>query len=360
MSREISKQQQNAAQPENPGSRAAGKKRRLPRWPFVVIVIALAVGCGALWVNSRIQPPAQTATQPAADTPAAAVTETDPGSAPSKELGVRDGVYTIMLIGQRDGNTDTLMAAMLDTDKGEMNIVSIPRDTVVDFKRRIPKINGAYNSVGGGDDGIQELLDEMQTLLGYRPANYACVNMQGFVDLVDAIGGVKFNVPVRMYKPAEGIDLQPGEQVLDGKNALALVRYRGYTSNLMSEIGINHDDFGRMQMQQMFLKALAEQTLTQDNIGKIPQFIKIASDNLVTDLSTGNIAWFAGQVKKMGTANLHFYTLPTSSVDYQGSEAAHGYYENIVPDEALAMINSYLNPFNTAITEDMVDYRTLG
>ena len=66
---------------------------------------------------------------------------------------------------------------MLDTDKGEMNIVSITRDTVVDFKRRIPKINGAYNSVGGGDDGIQELLDEMQTLLGYRPANYACVNM---------------------------------------------------------------------------------------------------------------------------------------------------------------------------------------
>ena len=340
------------------------KRRRLYLVPIVIIFISL----GVIWLMGQVRPPEQK--QPSANqpvpTPTPDTSNSDPDR-PTSETGaldgthtLRDGVYTLLLIGKRDGNTDTLMVAMLDTEKGELNVVSIPRDTVVDVSRRIPKINGAYNDAGGGAAGIEQLRTEMSQIVGYIPGSYACVNMQGFVDLVDAVGGVQFDVPVRMKKLSEGINLQPGSQLLNGDEALQLVRYRGYSSQLMEEVGINHDDYGRMQVQQMFLKALAEQTLTLSNIGKIPEFLKIADQNLETDLSAGNLAWFARQVKDIGTENLHFYTLPTVSVDYSGEDASHGYYENIVHDQAMEMINAYINPYTAPVTDNMVTHRQLG
>ena len=358
---EYTEERQRAA-----GQAKRAKKKRRARRRLLALALVLAALCAVgLWAWSRVRPPEQAQAAPPSDAqrPVSGTEGQPPASgadAPEDApLRLRENVYTILLIGQRDGNTDTLMAAMLDLNKGEMNVVSIPRDTVVDVDRRVPKINGAYNNAGGGAAGIEQLLDEMTGLLGYRPASYACINMQGFVDLVDAIGGVEFDVPVRMYKPAEGIDLQPGLQTLDGEDALAAARFRGYTSDLMDKIGINHDDYGRMQMQQRLLMALAEQTLTADNIGKIPQFLDIASKNLVTDLDAGNIAWFAGQVKKIGSAGLHFHTLPTVSVNYQGDGAARGYYENLRHEEAMTLLNEVLNPYDGPLTDDMVDHRIL-
>lgn len=342
-------------------ARAQKRKKSRILLPILLIVISL-LAVGGIWAFSQVKPPEQKKPktdktheqqkQPVEEQP-------DANSIPLGNYALRDHVYTVMLIGQRDGNTDTLMVAMLDMDKKEMNVVSIPRDTVVNADRRIPKINGAYNHANGGEKGIEALMDEISKLVGFVPGNYACVNMQGFVSLVDAIGGVNFNVPVRMKKLTEGINLQPGEQLLNGKKALQLVRFRGYDSKEIDKSGIAHDDFGRMQVQQMFLKEVAKQTLTLDNIGKIPQFLSIANKNLETDLSAGNIAWFAQQVSNIGADKLNFHTLPTKSVNYEGSEASHGYYENIAAEEALAMINNCLNPYKVPITQDMVDYKIL-
>ena len=91
--------------------------------------------------------------------------------------------------------------------------------------------------------------------------------------LVDAIGGVEFDVPMRMYytDPTQDlyIDLQPGLQTLDGEHAMQLVRFRkGYATQ----------DLQRTEVQRDFLQALAKQCLKVSNLSKIGSFAKIFKD----------------------------------------------------------------------------------
>lgn len=115
----------------------------------------------------------------------------------------------------------------------------------------MPKLNGVYGLAGGGAAGAEALLDEIETLLGFRPDGYALIDYQVFKDAVDALGGVTFDVPMDMV--VEDIELSAGEQTLNGDQALAVCRYRyGY---LMADIQ-------RQYVQQSFLKAMIKQCMS--------------------------------------------------------------------------------------------------
>lgn len=261
----------------------------------------------------------------------------------------KDGMFSMLLTGsQDDWNTDTIMVIRMDVIKGEVNVLSIPRDTKVNASRDIPKINAAYGVAKRKDDpeaGIKGLRRELAGVIGFFPKRYVYVDMKAFEKIVDAIGGVQFDVPYNMKSNPEDlvINLKKGPALLSGNEALQLIRYRH----------INHgEDLGRMKVQQDFLMAAAKQALVPASIPKIPEFIQIAQDHLKTDLTVGEMGWLADQLMKIRERNddfLHFYTLPMKSA---------GSYVILDSEETLKLINEKISPFTQEITSDNVIHVT--
>ena len=112
----------------------------------------------------------------------------------------KEGFYNILIVGTDDdgGRTDTIMIARLDTNDHTVAIMSIPRDTLIESAMTVPKINGAYSYAGKGEKGIRNLKSHLATLLGFEVDGYAMVDLDAFVQLVDLVGGVEFEVPMRM------------------------------------------------------------------------------------------------------------------------------------------------------------------
>lgn len=249
--------------------------------------------------------------------------------------------YTFLVMGMDDGNgnTDTIMAVTFDVKGKHVSVISVPRDTLVDVPRTVKKINAAY-SVGG----IEEVQKEVSGILGFPVDHYVTVNLRGFKALVDAVGGVDFEVPINMNydDPTQNlhIHLSKGMQHLDGEKALQLVRFRsGYTNA----------DIGRIETQQKFLKALAKKLISWDSVTKINQFVDIFSQNVKTDLDVGNLAYFGLAALDLDlSTGISMNTLPGNGlVTYKGIP----YYYQLYPQQVLDIINqSGANPYTEDLT----------
>ena len=148
----------------------------------------------------------------------------------------QDGVYTVLLVGNDDGNgnTDTIIVGKIDTVQHKMDFVSIPRDTLVNISWNIRKINAVYwGTVNSGGVGIDGLRQQVKNLLGFDVDCYAVIDLNVFIDTVDALGGIYFDVPCDMdYEDSSQnlyIHVKAGYQLLDGETAMGVVRFRsGY------------------------------------------------------------------------------------------------------------------------------------
>ena len=146
------------------------------------------------------------------------------------------------------GRSDTLFIVSLDEEAKRASILSIPRDTRVEMEPgAYEKINHAY--AYGGHEYSQNILER---LLATKMDGYVIVNIRAFEKMIDAVGGVDIDVEKRMYYEdpwdEDGglvIDLYPGEQHLDGKQAMEYVRFRD-----------EEGDIGRIARQQKFLNAI--------------------------------------------------------------------------------------------------------
>ncbi len=257
--------------------------------------------------------------------------------------GQREGVYTFLAVGtdQVSGSTDTIMVATFDIIKHKIDIVSIPRDTLVSVSWGTKKVNTLYAATG-----LDGLLDGISDLLGYKINCYAIVDIEAFVKLIDAIGGVDYDVPVDMYYDAPDqnlhIAISKGMHHLDGTEALKVVRFRsGYATA----------DIGRIGTQQDFLMTVAKQLLKIGNITKINEFAKIFDEYVDTNLTIGNIVRFGEEFLKVKAEDINFHMIPAN---YNGSIRRCSYCL-INVDEWLDMINECLNPLNEDITVNDVD-----
>ena len=113
----------------------------------------------------------------------------------------KDGVYTMLLVGldQMSGSTDTILVGRFDTQKHEVNLVSIPRDTITNTDSDVRKINSVYaGSLNWGGNGIDSLMTQIDWLMGFTPDCYAILNLNTFIEIIDELGGVDFDVPEEM------------------------------------------------------------------------------------------------------------------------------------------------------------------
>ncbi len=245
-------------------------------------------------------------------------TPTEPAKIP------KEGYYNILIAGtDNDGfRTDTLMIARLDTMNHSVALLSIPRDSLVEISSGVTKINSIYGIYGCGANGMESLLLEVEDILGFKPNGYALVNLNAFVELVDLVGGVYYDVPQDMYHvdPTQDlyIDLKSGYQHLDGNEAMQLVRFRGYDAA----------DIERTHVQQKFLVTLAKQCMSITNLAKIKDYCDIFVRNVSTNFSAGNLLYFVQELAKCDFTNLSTYTLPgnggyyVDGVDYYYLDAA--------------------------------------
>ena len=140
------------------------------------------------------------------------------------------------------------------------------------------------------------------------------VKTEGFIKLVDAIGGVTFNVPIDMdYDDTSQdlhIHLKAGEQLLDGDKAEQLVRFRHNNdgSSYPEEYGDN--DTGRMRTQREFIMAVIQQTAKVENIFKLGQILEVAQENVITNIDFNVAKDYIPYAVEFSTENLLTATLP--------------------------------------------------
>ena len=313
---------------------------------FLIIVLVLLTACVLVKAFFLKAPE-----QKAAELPAqSAASDTDSQQSPEEQaaqealrshLERKGGFYTILLSGLDDdnGGSDTNILMAVDTVNGYVYGVSIPRDSKAIIGGKAHKINYAYNK--GGTELLASTVSEQ---LGI-PVDYTvCVNLQGFTALVDAIGGVDFEVPINMDydDPIQGLSIhfRKGMQHLSGADALRVVRFRHNNDGT----GYGSEDLGRMQTQQKFLKAVAKKMLSFENLISNPRkYAEIFGQYVDTDLSVTDLAWFGMQVLGMGVDKIDFSTLP--------NEWKYPYIY-LDPDETLALVNTYLNPYVEDRTAD--------
>ena len=306
---------------------------------FLIIVLVLLTACVLVKAFFLKAPE-----QKAAELPAqSAASDTDSQQSPEEQaaqealrshLERKGGFYTILLSGLDDdnGGSDTNILMAVDTVNGYVYGVSIPRDSKAIIGGKAHKINYAYNK--GGTALLASTVSEQ---LGI-PVDYTvCVNLQGFTALVDAIGGVDFEVPINMDydDPIQGLSIhfKKGMQHLSGADALRVVRFRHNNDGT----GYGSEDLGRMQTQQKFLKAVAKKMLSFENLISNPRkYAEIFGQYVDTDLSVTDLAWFGMQVLGMGVDKIDFSTLPN---EWKSP------YIYLDPDETLALVNTYLNPY---------------
>lgn len=160
------------------------------------------------------------------------------------------GRSTVLLCGtDEDGmRTDTILLLTLDRNEGSIRLLSIPRDTYAPAYY-VPKINSAYGAVGGGEKGMEQLTEQVKNVVGFMPDGYALVNLSAFVEAVDLLGGLDFDVPMDMdYDDPDQnlfIHLKAGEQHLTGEQLMWVVRFRS---------GYANADIGRTEVQRAVMK----------------------------------------------------------------------------------------------------------
>ena len=221
------------------------------------------------------------------------------------------------------------MLVAYDIPNQKLSVMNIPRDTLVNVSWDIKKINSVYNMYGGGDEGMDALKEEVSQLVGFIPDYTFVVEWAAVGKLVDAVGGVYFDVPRRMYyndlSQNFKIDLQEGYQLIDGDKAMQLLRWRHNSddSGHILNSGYANGDLGRIETQQEFLKAAIEQCLQKiTDVKTITGIAQIFFENVTTELSVGNLAWFAQQAvfgnsggQKLDMSSVTFLTMPWVSAD---------------------------------------------
>ena len=249
--------------------------------------------------------------------------------------------YNILLYGVDNdaGGSDTNMLMRFDAENKTVDIVSLPRDTLMSNGH---KLNSSYNN-----GGTEKLRSNIEDMLGVPVDFYVSVDLKGFIALIDQIGGVDFDVPCDMdyddpYQDLH-IHFKAGLQKLNGQQAMEVVRFRHNNDN--TGYG-GRQDLGRIGTQQAFLKTVAQKLMKLENVPAMAEtFLKYVK----TDLTLGNLMWLANQALSMGGMDaISFATLPGDGAGWYKGMSVYA----LDPEQVLEMTNSMLNPYATDITAD--------
>jgi LCP family protein required for cell wall assembly len=284
--------------------------------------------------------------------------------------------------GVSDGelNTDTLILVHIPNDGSKAVAISLPRDSYVDIPGGYGKhkINSAYAraknaaakdlqkqgitdskqlELQSNQAGAKTLIATVEKLTGSTIDNYAAINLLGFSDITNAIGGVDVCLKKDVKDSYSGADFKAGKQTLSGPSALAFVRQRH---------GLPRGDLDRVVRQQVFMASLANKVLSAGTLtdpGKLSSLSDAIKKSVV--LNQGwDIFGFAQQLKGLTGGQLEFRTIPVVNIDYNTPEdgsaiqidpaQVHQFIQGLTgPASAPPQAPPTSNAANSAITVDV-------
>lgn len=229
------------------------------------------------------------------------------------------GEFKVLLLGISTDQTgvdltDTIIVASYNPNTQKATLLSIPRDT---YTGKTPSRATAYekiNALYSRKHRPDETLEAVNEITGLGIEYYAVIKTEALIELVDAIGGVTFNVPIDMYYNDETqdlhIDLKKGEQLLDGDKAEQLVRFRHNDDGTSYPEEYGDNDSGRMRTQREFIMATIKQTAKPENIFKLGQILEIAEKNIITNIDFNVAKDYIPYIVEFSTENMLTETLP--------------------------------------------------
>jgi len=268
----------------------------------------------------------------------------------------KEDVYNFLVLGiDRAANlSDVIMIVSYDVKNGSISVLSVPRDTYINVGANYHKLNAyfaaSYNhSSERGEaryrDAIASMSAFLEVGLCIQIDRYICMDIAGFREIVDTIGGVYLDVPFDMYyeDPEQNlyIDLDAGYQHLDGEKAEMFVRFRKSYLN---------GDLGRISAQKLFLTALVKQVQRNLDLSTVVSLAKTAVDYVTTDLSVAEIGYFAKNAFSVDMDKIQFTTLPGGGAENPDSGAS---YYVIYAESVRNIVNAQFNVYERDISRDV-------
>jgi LCP family protein required for cell wall assembly len=211
----------------------------------------------------------------------------------------------LLVLGTDEGGGNTDVITLVRVEGGATRITQIPRDAYIESERWGPrKINALY-SLGG----VEEIKRELSERLNRPIRHHMIINLSSLRRMADLLGGIEVDVPKRMYyvDNSQGlmIDLQPGRQLLKGRQLEGFLRFRH------DEAG----DLGRLDRQQQVLQALFRRLGKPENLVRLPSLLMATSQEIRTDLGPMELG---GLVTAMGATHLETDRLDGRPIDRDG------------------------------------------
>lgn len=246
-----------------------------------------------------------------------------------------------------NSRTDTLMVATLNKKNDSVKLLSIPRDSYVYIPEigREDKINHAH-----ARGGTTATIDTVENLLDIPIDYYVKVNFEAFIDVVDAVDGINVDVPYELKEQnskdqAGAIHLLPGEQQLNGEEALALARTRK-----------QDNDIERGKRQQEIIKSVVKKAASLNSVLKYDDVIDAVGSNMTTNMTFSEMKSFISY----GTAgkNLNFETLSLEGNDYQPGNVYYWQLDQVALQETKQTLQSHLGITPSSSTVNNTDGTT--
>lgn len=264
---------------------------------------------------------------------------------------IKNKVSTFLIVGISDDEaerestalTDTIMVATVDFEQQKVSVLQIPRDTFVGKATPTGKINAIYNRGKDWDyNGLEGLSQMIYEMFQLNIDHYVTLKMDGFADIVDSIGGVEMNVPVDME--LNGTYVSAGTQVLNGKQAIAVVRTRNV---------YNNGDLGRIETQRAFLSAFVQKCLSL-GVGDMTRLIPQCFDSVNTDVTPMEAIDYYKAIRGVDMGNISMMSV-VGEPAYYGDQSVFSVYPNAMAE----MLNQYFRPYSDRVPAERLQIKTL-
>lgn len=222
----------------------------------------------------------------------------------------------ILVLGTSQDMSDTIMVCSYNPKTQEASMLSIPRDTYTGKNKAnaqaYEKINSRY--IAQGVEGVRKYVKQ---ILGIELNYYVVIDTEALIKLVDEIGGVYFDVPIDMDYDDEtqdlAIHLKAGYQLIDGKKAEQLLRFRHNNDGTSYPIEYGDNDYGRTRTQRAFITETLKQTLKASNILKLGKILDIANKYVDTNIDINLAKKYIPHIINFNTENIKSGLLPGKS-----------------------------------------------
>ena len=230
--------------------------------------------------------------------------------------------------------TDVIMLVQIDLKEGSVRALQFPRDTWIGTNRSSTgKINAIY-----GSHGISGLAEVIYDQFSLTVDHYVTIDMDGFIQIVDAIGGVPLTIDESFT--LEGVSFSPGTHTLSGVEAEKFVRERHSRSG---------GDIGRIHAQRQFLAALFSK-MKGLSTSELTSLASVVMNNVTTDLSVGTALSLVQEILKMDTDNMSFYTAPGTTATANNGQSVW----RVLKDDLADILNDYFRPYTEKVPMDQL------